>query len=41
MYVVLAAILDAILNFYSMHYENLIVYDSIDFIGTKSTKIDV
>ena len=41
MYVILAAILDAILDFYSKRYGNLIAYASIDSISTKATKIDI
>ena len=41
MYVIPAAILDAMLDFYSKHHDNLIVYASIDCIGTESTKIDI
>ena len=41
MYVIPAAILDAIFDFYCKRYENLLFYTSIDFISTKATKMDI
>ena len=36
MYVIQAAI-----YIYNKRYENVIIYDCIDFIGTKATKIEI
>ena len=41
MYVIPAAILNAIFDFYNKRYEKLIFYTLIDFISTKATEIDI